>query len=221
MKKWAVMAVLSGAALAQSPLPPTQRVLFENDLVRVLDIRYAPGVAEAVHSHPRGVTIALSDYDNETKSVPDGKKGGGHTPFGQVRWAEPVTHEARNTGKTEQHVIRIELKKDTPSAPGAWKPDSIDALLVSKDSQKLLFENAWVRVIEDRGPAGNFAPKHSHQRGLLVILADYDAEIKTFPGGAVTAQHFKKGEVRWSEPAVHEVRNVGKSPTYAVRIEVK
>jgi hypothetical protein len=24
--------------------------------------------------------------------------------------AEPVTHEARNTGTTEQHVIRVELK---------------------------------------------------------------------------------------------------------------
>jgi hypothetical protein len=33
-----------------------------------------------------------------------------HTEFGEVKWAEPVTHEARNTGRTEQHVVRIELK---------------------------------------------------------------------------------------------------------------
>jgi hypothetical protein len=33
-----------------------------------------------------------------------------HTKFGDVKWADPVTHEARNTGTTEQHVIRVELK---------------------------------------------------------------------------------------------------------------
>jgi hypothetical protein len=55
------------------------------------------------------LTIALSDYDNETKT-PDGRVNHGHSKFGDVRWAEPVTHDARNVGSTEQHVIRIELK---------------------------------------------------------------------------------------------------------------
>ena len=87
----------------------TQKLLIENPFVRVFEIRVAPGVAEPMHSHARGLTIALSDYDNETKTR-DGRVNRGHTRFGEVRWAEPVTHEAKNVGASEQHVIRIELK---------------------------------------------------------------------------------------------------------------
>ncbi len=90
--------------------PDTQKLVMENTLVRVFEIRVPAGVAEPRHTHARGLTIALSDYDNETKSYPDGRVNRGHSTFGQVRWAEPVDHEAKNVGTTEQHVIRIEIK---------------------------------------------------------------------------------------------------------------
>jgi len=90
--------------------PDTQKLLMENTLVRVFDIKVPPGVFEARHQHARGLTIALSDYDNETKSFPDGRVNRGHTRFGDVRWAEPQDHEAKNVGTTEQHVVRIEIK---------------------------------------------------------------------------------------------------------------
>lgn len=89
--------------------PDTQKVLLENQFVQVIDVRVPAGVAEALHTHGRGVTIALTDYDNETR-LPGAQWVKGRTKFGDVRWAEPVTHEARNSGTTEQHVIRVELK---------------------------------------------------------------------------------------------------------------
>jgi hypothetical protein len=110
----ALGALLGGLRLLHAqdtaPLPDTQKLLMENAFVRVFEIRMPPGAFEARHSHGRGLTIALSDYDNETRSYPDGRVNRGHTKFGEVRWAEPVTHEARNVGTTEQRVIRIELK---------------------------------------------------------------------------------------------------------------
>jgi len=105
-----VVALLSGHFLqAQEKLIDTQKVTMENTFVRVIEVRVPAGVAEPVHSHARGVTIALTDYDNETRA-PGAQWSKSHTKFGEVKWAEPVTHEARNTGKTEQHVIRVELK---------------------------------------------------------------------------------------------------------------
>jgi len=105
-----VVALLSGHFLqAQEKLIDTQKVMMENTFVRVIEVRVPAGVAEPVHSHARGVTIALTDYDNETRA-PGAQWSKSHTKFGEVKWAEPVTHEARNTGKTEQHVIRVELK---------------------------------------------------------------------------------------------------------------
>lgn len=109
-----LVVVLGGwrihARQAPAPLPGTQTLVLENALVRVLDIRVPPGVAEKRHTHGRGLTIALSDYENETRAYPGGQVNRGATRLGEVRWAEPVDHEARNTGATEQRVIRIELK---------------------------------------------------------------------------------------------------------------
>jgi hypothetical protein len=104
-------ALLVGLCNAQQP-SPFQKLLWENEFVRVFELRVPAGASEAKHSHGRGVTIALTDYDNELTSYPDGAVTRRHTKFGEVRWADPVTHEARNTGPTEQHVIRVELKKD-------------------------------------------------------------------------------------------------------------
>lgn len=91
------------------PYPDTQRLVMENAFVRVFDIRVPAGVAEAKHSHARGVTVALTAYDNEAH-VDGAPWVKSHTNVGDVKWSEPVTHEARNVGTTEQHVIRIELK---------------------------------------------------------------------------------------------------------------
>ena len=97
------------AAQAPLPTPETQTLVIDNMFVRVFDIRVPPGVTEPRHSHPHGVTVALSEYDNETR-VDGGQWVRSHAKAGEVKWAEPVTHEARNIGATEQHVIRIELK---------------------------------------------------------------------------------------------------------------
>ena len=92
------------------PHPDTQKLIMENALVCVFEIKVSAGIAEPRHTHAHGLTIALGDYDNETKSFPDGRVSRGDSTFGQVRWAEPQDHEAKNVGTTEQHVIRIELK---------------------------------------------------------------------------------------------------------------
>jgi hypothetical protein len=106
-----IALVAATVLLAQDApkLTDTQHVIMENALVRVIDVRVPAGVAEPVHSHARGVTVALTDYDNETRA-PGGQWSKSHTRSGEVKWADPVTHEARNVGTTEQHVIRIELK---------------------------------------------------------------------------------------------------------------
>jgi hypothetical protein len=110
----AALVLLAGMRLARGqndgPYPDTQKLLMENAIVRVFEIRVPPGTFEARHGHAHGLTIALSDYDNETRSFPDGQPTRGHTKFGDVRWVEPVVHEVRNVGATEQHVIRIEIK---------------------------------------------------------------------------------------------------------------
>ena len=196
-----------------------QKLIIENEFVRVFDIRVSPGVFEPMHSHARGITIALSDYSNETTDS-NGKVSRGQSKLGDVRWAEAVTHTARNTGTTEQRVIRIELKQDAPSSTSLVS-DPLDSLVACKDTQKLIFENQLVRAIDDRIPAGVAEPKHRHAHGLTITLSDWDSESVAYPSGQTSRRHAILGEVRWTEPLVHEVRNFGKTESHTVRIELK
>jgi hypothetical protein len=219
-----VVMILSAwlSAGAQQPKAASQKTVFENEFVRVIELRVPAGVAEAKHSHDRGVTIALTDYDNELTTYPERNVTRRHTSFGEVRWADPVTHEARNTGSTEQRVLRIELKKEPPAGTLiTGVPDPLDSLVVCKDTQALIFENQFVRVIRERVPPGVAQPKHRHRHGVLVPLADSAIESVDEPGGPPVQRQLKFGDAGWREPVVHSVRNTGKTELLNIRIEVK
>ena len=97
----------------------------------------------------------------------------------------------------------------------------LDPLKVCPDTHKLLFENAVLRVIEAKVPAGSTEPKHSHPRGITVYLANYDVQTTTIPENKVTQAQRKFGTVSWSYAVVHELKNTGKTTSHAVRIELK
>ena len=88
-----------------------QKVVLDNQFVRVLDIRLPPGTFESKHGHPKGLQIALSEFENEAKVFPSGVVTRRKAVPGEVRWNDVIEgHEVTNVGTTEQHVIRIELK---------------------------------------------------------------------------------------------------------------
>jgi hypothetical protein len=99
--------------------------------------------------------------------------------------------------------------------------EELDSLKVCADTQKLILENTFVRVIDDRIPVGVTEPKHKHARGITIALTDYDIEQKTYPQASSSRSHRHFGEVNWGEPVVHEVHNVGQTPSHAIRIELK
>lgn len=197
-----------------------QKTVFENQFVRVSETKLPPGGFEEKHSHLRGVTIPLAPYDNETVTFPGEARTRRHTDFAEVRWAEPLTHEARNTGTTLQHVIRIELLKEPPSQASPIKNDALDSVIAAKATQRVLFENSYVRVIEERVPAGAAEPLHRHQSSVLVPLSDADLEI-TEQGGQPASRKVKFGDAGWREPVVHSVKNVGSSELRNIRVELK
>jgi hypothetical protein len=99
--------------------------------------------------------------------------------------------------------------------------EELDSLKVCSKTQKLILENRFVRVIDDRIPVGVSEPKHRHPHGVTIALTDYDIESKPYPNGKVSKSHRKNGEVNWTEATVHEVHNVGTTDSHAVRIELK
>jgi hypothetical protein len=193
-------------------------LVFENAFVRITELRMAPGDREPDHQHARGVTVALGPYDNEVIALPERTTTKRHTDFAEVRWTEPARHETHNNGATRQRVIRVELKQE----PGPITPlDALDSLIACKDTQKLILENAYVRVIEERVLPGVAQPKHSHRKGVLIPLADADLESVDDPGTAVVQRQLHFGDAGWRDATVHSVKNAGKTELRNIRIEVK
>ena len=116
----AIGAVLVGVALSAvrqaddmlDPIrvaPDSHKVAFENMFVRVLEVRVRPGSVEPRHRHPHGLSVYLASQD--TRITVDGQPPQvGHREAGSFAWSDAVVHTVQNVGRTEMHVLRIELK---------------------------------------------------------------------------------------------------------------
>jgi hypothetical protein len=103
----------------------------------------------------------------------------------------------------------------------AHAQDPLDSLIVCRQTQKLIFENAFVRVIDDSIPPGVSEPKHHHPHGVVVALVDADTEVHTYPAGTVARRHTVAGSATWNEALTHDVTNVGSTATHFIRIDLK
>ena len=99
-------------------------------------------------------------------------------------------------------------------------PQDLDPLKVAGDTHKLVFENQFVRVLEVHVPPGKTEPWHQHGRRVVVYLSDYNTRI-TERGGQPQDNFRKAGLVRWSEPVIHQVENIGKTEGHVISVELK
>jgi quercetin dioxygenase-like cupin family protein len=89
--------------------PHVYKVLFENDRVRLLEVRLKPGDSSAMHSHPAYAIYPLNDAKPKFTSS-DGKSEEVELKAGEAIWHEAESHAVENRGTTEAHVILFELK---------------------------------------------------------------------------------------------------------------
>jgi quercetin dioxygenase-like cupin family protein len=90
--------------------PDTHKIAFENAFVRVLDVHVPPGRTESRHRHPHGLSVYFSDW--EVKVTTDGREPQVNSrKAGTFAWSDAVIHTVQNVGKSEGHVLRIELKR--------------------------------------------------------------------------------------------------------------
>ena len=90
--------------------PDKYKVVFENDRVRVLEYRDAPGQQTNPHDHPDSVMVTLSGFERRLVAE-DGEHRDVTLEPGLVRWLDAQTHSGENIGSTPTHVLFVELKE--------------------------------------------------------------------------------------------------------------
>lgn len=102
--------------------PDKYKVVFENERVRVLEYRDAPGARTSPHAHPDSVMYTLASFrrrliaeSGETRDVT--------LTAGETRWLDAQVHSGENIGDTPTHAIFIELKD--AGASGTTPPTSL------------------------------------------------------------------------------------------------
>lgn len=106
---------------ALTAAPDHHKLLFENERVRLLEVRIPPGAFVPVHTHrwPSAIYVAAqSDFirrDGEGKVVFDSRTVGPPPEKPVVQWTGPLPpHSIENVGSREILLITTELKE--PSA---------------------------------------------------------------------------------------------------------
>ena len=98
--------------------------------------------------------------------------------------------------------------------------DDLDSIKVCKDTQHLIFENQFVRVIDDQIPVGATEPLHRHKHGVAVYINPYENE-QVSREGVRTVSKRMGGTAAWAEATVHTVKNIGTTPSHSIRVELK
>jgi hypothetical protein len=87
----------------------TQRLILENQFVRIIDDEIPAGETEPLHRHRHGVVVSLNNNTYE-QTAQDGTKTRLERKAGTAGWSEAVVHTVKNVGSGPSHAIRIELK---------------------------------------------------------------------------------------------------------------
>lgn len=89
--------------------PNVYKVLFENERVRLLEVRIRPGDSSAMHSHPDYLVYSLGD-NKVTFRSPSGESAEVELKTGEVMWREAEEHSAENRATADVAALLFELK---------------------------------------------------------------------------------------------------------------
>ena len=124
---WAgiLVCLATSVALGQDPTkvePKHYKLDFENERVQVVSVHYGPHEKSALHEHPGGVVVILTeahlrftDDNGKTREI--------FSKPGEARWYPPFKHKVENLGDTSYDAVYIGLKGKLASASnGAAEP---------------------------------------------------------------------------------------------------
>jgi hypothetical protein len=106
--------------------PEHHTLLFENDIVRMLDTRIKAGDRTPVHTHRWPAALYIVSWSSFVRRdamgeiVFDSRTVSSLAKSPQALWSEALgPHSLENVGASDLHVISVEMKHPLPAAAGA------------------------------------------------------------------------------------------------------
>jgi len=116
----AFACLATASVLAQDPTkvePKHYKLDFENDKVQVVTVHYGPHEKSALHDHPGGVVVSLTEAHLRFTDE-NGKVREVYSKPGEARWYPPFKHRVENLGNSSYEAVYIGIKsKVTASRP--------------------------------------------------------------------------------------------------------
>ena len=119
------VCLATAATLAQDPTkvePKHYKLDFENDRVQVVSVTYGPHEQSALHDHPGGVVVSITEAHLRFIDE-NGKVREVFSKPGEARWYPPFKHRVENLGDTTYRAVYIGVKgKLATASNGAEAP---------------------------------------------------------------------------------------------------
>jgi hypothetical protein len=198
---------------AVAAAPDHHKVILENDAVRVLEARVPLHSNEPPHTHPWPSVFfeQTSGLNEPWKTV-------------NIRWSQGGPSKGFASSDHDRHNLLIEIKDvDCQPAPTVDLPDT-DAVKIHDPNMTVVLENAYVRVLSVRIPAGEKEPWHTHTWPAVVVYFTLPPSQRLTKDGKKTPRaELKELQVTYdpSSQPLHSVENLGTTPYQAYRIELK
>ena len=123
------LCLMAASGLAQDPTkiePKHYKLDFENDKVQVVSVHYGPHEKSAMHEHPGGVVVVLSEAHLRFTDE-NGKVREVYSKPGEARWYPPFHHRVENLGDTTYDAVYVGIKGMNASNGSKNPMDAMDA----------------------------------------------------------------------------------------------
>ena len=191
---------------------PVHTIVFENDVVRVIDAALPVGHATLYHTHVRDNVPVVVAGGRVAITLIGREAVGSVVKIGEVSFAVGgYTHVVRNVGPTPLRFIDVELRTSAPAAPVS--PPATASPLAG---HALELSNARVHVHRVIVSPGRRLDAHQHPGPVLAVVVAGDAVQR----GASAASPVAAGSFRWhGDAAMGAVRHRGRVPYEVVEVE--
>ncbi|MSU66859.1 MAG: hypothetical protein EXS38_12345 [Opitutus sp.] len=214
------LVALASAVAAEAPVPvvkePRHQTTFENEYLRVIDVKIPVGDVTLYHVHDLpSVVVYLAKATNRTVTFGETTPASRSVSPGESRYVpydeKPLTHQVTNPGPALFHVLDIELLKPAPSgtsAPGA-----------APAGAKLSWEEKRVRTYNVNLDSGANSAFPSNAFAHLVIGIGGTVKATTAKGAT---RQLANGEFAFLPPQTRvQFSNAGKEKAEVVVLELK